>query len=131
MEPYAYLSIAKWFSGDRAESDIAHVANVLGLQPDPREEPAVPWRTNTFGVWMISTEGRVQSSSIQAHVRWLLDTVGGYGALEPLRADENYALSVFFFDTNVPDPAEKSSVEEELERHDITFDFELERDAFP
>ena len=83
MEPYAYLSIARWFTGDREEADIAHVTSVLGVQP------------------------------------------------EPLRADEKYALSVFFFDTTPPDPAEMSAVEEELERHDISFDFSLERDDFP
>jgi hypothetical protein len=130
-QPYGYLWICRWFLKDREEADIAHIAEVLGVQSDPREAPDVPWRTNTFGVWMISTEGRIQSSSIRPHVRWLLETVGGYMALEPLQADGKYQLSVFFFDLTPPDPAERRSVTEELERHGISFDFELERDDFP
>ncbi len=37
--------------------------------------------------------------------------------------------SVYFFDTKMPDPAERESVMLELEQHDITFDFELEREC--
>jgi len=79
----------------------------------------------------ISTEGHVQSGSVRAHVRWLLDALGGRSSeIERLRA-EGYWVSVIFYDTKMPDPAERSSVDTELEQLGITFDFELEREDFP
>ena len=132
MEPNASLFISKPYNHERKRTDVAHIAGVLGVEPNMGRdlmEPE-PWHTGFFGVWMLSTDGLVQSSSIRVHVRWLLDAVGGYSALEPLQA-EGYWPSVYFFDTNMPDPAEKESVMLELEQHAITFDFELEREDFP
>jgi hypothetical protein len=117
MEPYATLSIFL----SPGETDVAHVSSVLGLEPD----------RGSANVWVISTEGHVASRSVQEHVSWLLDRLGGrFAELEHLRA-ERYWACVVFFDTEPPDPAEAARVDSELEQHDITFDFELEREDFP
>lgn len=117
MEPYATLSIFL----SPGETDEAHVSGVLGLEPD----------RGPSHVWMLSTEGHVPSRSVQEHVGWLLDRLGGrYAELAQLR-EEGYWACVFFHDTEPPDPAEAARVDSELERHGITFDFELEREDFP
>ncbi|MEA2560228.1 MAG: hypothetical protein QOH06_1732 [Acidobacteriota bacterium] len=116
MEPYATLSI---FLAP-GETDVAHVSSVLGLEPD----------RGPVSVWMLSTEGHVPLRSVQEHVRWLLDRlVGRYAELAQLR-EERYWACVIFHDTEPPDPAEAARVDSELEQHDITFDFELEREDF-
>lgn len=73
----------------------------------------------------------MRSDSVKVHVRSLLDTIGHrYGAIERLRS-EGYFVSVLFFDTKVPKPAALSSMDAKLEKHGISFDFELEREDFP
>ncbi|MFL6200231.1 MAG: DUF4279 domain-containing protein [Thermoanaerobaculia bacterium] len=117
MEPWATLSIFL----SPGETDVAHVSGVLELEPDG----------GPSHIWMLSTEGHVPSRSVEEHVRWLLDRLGGrYAELAQLRK-EGYCACVFFHDTEPPDPAEAARVDRELERHGITFDFELEREDSP
>jgi hypothetical protein len=73
----------------------------------------------------------VRSDSVRVHVRSLLAAIGHrYKALEQLQT-EGYFVSLMFFDTKVPKPTELAAISAKLEKHGISFDFELEREDFP
>jgi Domain of unknown function (DUF4279) len=74
-ETYASLRVA----GDALDPD--EVSRVLGIQPSLTRRKGEPHgrsgAINSTGVWILSSEGAVQSKRLEVHLRYLLERIEG------------------------------------------------------
>ena len=130
MEPWAQLAVFR----TSGETDVPHVAATLGMTSgeDLTSAPG-PSGFGTGQPWVLSSAGQVPSRSLRAHVDWLMGSIAGReAAIARLRAEDYWVCASFhYLWPDAPDEAEAAAVDAELERLDITFDLELERDDFP
>lgn len=130
MEPWAQLAVFR----TSGETDVAHVAAALEMTSgEDVTSVSGPAGFGTGQPWVLSSAGRVPSRSLRAHADWLLGAIAGReAAIARLRAEDYWVCASFhYLWPDAPDEAEAEAIDAELERLDITFDLELERDDFP
>lgn len=80
------------------------VTQALGLQPTQalRRDQLVPTSTQVrrqdTGVWLLKSEGKISSTSLERHLTYLLDLIEpGIGALDELRRTQAITTDFFCF----------------------------------